>query len=168
MKVIYSSQLSPSESELHSFFEGVFTEIADSGNFLEEQNQNLLSDWFSVAEMNNYLAHGSLIEARLEDGKLIGAIFIGKQNQVSWPDGRKMEIFILGVDENYREQGVAKKLVLAAEEYAAAQKAQKIIVNTHVAMESVHLFYQKIGYEKMGILRDYYDNGDAVFFQKRV
>ena len=90
--------------------------------------------------MIKYLAHGSLIEARLEDGGLIGAIFIGKQNQVSWPDGHKMEIFILGVDANHREQGVAKKLVLAAEEYATAQKAQKVIVSTHVAMESVHLF----------------------------
>lgn len=165
MQILYSHQQNPNKSELSIFFEDVFDELDDNEAFSEDQDQ-ALDEWFSVDEMISYFEHGRLFEARFENNQLVGAIFIGKQNPISWPDGKKMEVFILGVDKNFRKMGVAKKLILLAEEYAFKQQAKKIIINTHVAMSSVHSIYQKIGYKKMGMLTNYYDNGDAVFFQK--
>lgn len=160
-------QLSPHLEELKHFFEEAFTEIEDTARFTPENSQDL-AEWFSVEAMIAYLPEGSLIEARTADGTLVGAVFIGKQNPLSWPDGRKMEIFILAVDRNLRKQGVARQLMAKAEEYAKAEGARSIIVNTHVVMETVHAFYEKLGYVRMGVLEGYYENGDAVFFGKRV
>ncbi len=165
MNISISHQPQPNQTELEDFFEAVFSEIPDTDNFTDDQDQNL-AEWFSLAEMLKYVAYGKLIEARLENHQLVGAIFIGMQNPITWPDGKKMEIFILGVDKNFRGNDISKKLMMAAEAYALEVGAQKIIVNTHVAMESVHAIYQKFGYEKIGVLKNYYDNGDAAFFQK--
>lgn len=167
MNISYAIQSKPNYAELQDFFEAVFAEIPDTENFSAEQDQQL-DEWFSLAEMLKYGEHGKLIEARLEDGQLVGAIFIGKQNPLTWPDGQKMEIFILGVDKNYRGNNISKKLVAAAEDFAREFGAKKIVVNTHIAMDSVHAIYQKFGYEKIGMLKNYYENGDAVFFQKQL
>lgn len=165
MSIFISTQENPSKEELHNFFEDVFAETTDSANFSDDKSQKL-DEWFSVDEMFLYLPNGRLIEARLEDGLLVGCIFIGKQNPISWLDGKKMEIFILGVDKEYRGNNIAKQLIQKAEDFAASQGAQKIIVNTHIDMKNVHTIYKKLGYAEIGILKEYYDNGDAVFFQK--
>jgi ribosomal protein S18 acetylase RimI-like enzyme len=165
MKNIVTRQQHPNALELKQFFETVFTQIEDIKNFSNDKNQSL-NEWFSIREMINYMSNGLLAEARLDNGQLVGALFIGKQHPLSWLDGKKMEIFILGVDKKFRFQGIAKQLVVFAEKFAIDQKSKKIMVNTHIVMESVHQFYKKIGYKKMGVLADYYDNGDAVFFQK--
>jgi len=165
MEISYSPQQNPNLTELENFFEDVFDDLDDNEAFTEDQDQ-ALNEWFSMEEMVSYFLHGQLFEARSQDNQLIGAVFIGKQNPISWPDGKKMEVFILGVNKKYRKIGVAKQLMILAEEFATRHKAKKIVVNTHVAMSSVHRFYQNIGYKKMGVLANYYDNGDAVFFQK--
>jgi ribosomal protein S18 acetylase RimI-like enzyme len=164
-KISFKVNSTPNKNELHDFFEAVFLEIADGSHFSAEQDQKL-DEWFSVDEMLKYLPDGKLIEARLDDGQLVGAIFVGKQNPITWPDGNKMEIFILGVHKDHRGHDIARKLMHLAEEYARELGSKKILVNTHEAMESVHTFYQKIGYTKIGTLENYYDNGSAVFFQK--
>ncbi len=153
--------------ELTAFFEEVFNEIEDGDAFSPEQDQSL-ADWFSVKEMEKYSDYGTLIEERNEHGDLIGALFIGKQNPISWPDGNKMEIFILGVKKEERGKGIAKKIIEKAEQYAQGQGAKKILINTHILQDTVQAMYIKLGYEKMGVLQDYYDNGDAVFFGKDV
>ena len=164
-EVHYQENLQPNRDELHAFFEAAFQELSDSSNFTVDQNQRL-DEWFSVDEMLNYLPHGSLIEARLNNGTLVGAIFIGKQNPISWPDGRKMELFILGVHKQHRMHDIARKLIALSEAYTKKAGSKKIIVNTHALMENIHSFYKKLGYEEMGKLTNYYDNGNAAFFQK--
>ena len=166
MNIQYSIQTSPNQKELHTFFETVFNEIADGGAFTEDQDQSL-DQWFSVDEMCTYLPHGQLIEAR-NDERIVGAIFIAKQHPISWPDGHKMEIFILGVHPEYRGHGIAKELVKRAEEYAALAGAKKILINTHILQEQVQQMYEQMSYERVGVLKDYYDNGDAVFFAKNI
>jgi len=166
MDIKYSIQTKPNSEELHTFFETVFNEITDGGQFSEEQNQSL-DEWFSVDEMKTYLVNGQLIEARNEAG-LVGAIFIAKQNPISWQDGHKMEVFILGVHPDYRGQGIAKELLRSAEQFAVESKAKKIVINTHILQEQVQKMYLSVGYSQMGVLKDYYDNGDAIFFSKKL
>lgn len=167
MSISYSSQPQPNPSELQKFFETVFAEITDSEAFSSEQSQSL-AEWFSIEQMIAYLPYGQLIEARAEGDQLVGALFIGQQNPMTWPDGRKMELFILGVHPQFQHQGIAQQLMSLAEKYASEHGCKKTVVNTHRAMESVHAFYEKLGYTRIGVLSNYYDNGDAVFFQKNM
>lgn len=160
-----NSQAQPNQQELTDFFEKAFEEIDDQDAFTEETDQTL-EEWFSVSSMIEYLPQGMLAEARTKDGTLIGAIFIGKHQPLFWADGHKMEIFILAIDKRYRKQGVAKALLEAAEQYAKKESAEKILVTTHIAMTTVMSYYERNGYSKIGVLQDYYDNGDAVFFVK--
>ena len=158
-------QTKPNQQELTDFLEKAFEEIADQDAFTTETDQTL-EEWFSVSSMIKYLPQGMLAEARNENGTLIGAIFIGKHQPLFWADGHKMEIFILAIDKSYRKQGIAKALLRAAEQYAKKEKAEKILVTTHIAMKTVINYYEKNGYSKIGVLQDYYDNGDAVYFAK--
>lgn len=165
MNIIYSQSHDLNVTELHAFFEKVFSYIEDNNKFSSDQEQRL-DDWFSVEEMLKNILYGALIEARNEDDILIGAIYIAKQNPITWPDGKKMEIFILGVDPDYTRQGIAKELLYRAEQYAKEIGAKKIIINTHVLQEQVQSIYKHLGYKTIGILEDYYDNGNAIFFSK--
>jgi len=139
----------------------------DSARFAKEQRQDL-DEWFSLEEMLKYGVHGSLIEARNNEGKLVGALYIGMDNPMTWPDGKKAEIFILGTLPTERGKGVGTKLMKEAEEVARKMDAKKIMVNTHVLMEADHRFYTHRGYVQMGVLKEYYGNGDAVFFSKNL
>lgn len=167
MNITLNRQKSPNERELTLFFENAFDETDSSAEFSEDQQQKL-DEWFSVPEMIAYLPHGVLIEARNEQQTLVGALFIGKQNPIFWNDGHKVEIVILAVSREYRHQGLAQRLMGEAEKAAQQLGGHKLIVNTHSAMATVHDFYLKQGFTKMGVLENYYENGSAVFFQKAV
>jgi ribosomal protein S18 acetylase RimI-like enzyme len=161
-------QLSPNLSEVKNFFEKVFSEYdsTDIENFADDENQTM-DEWFDVEALLEYLQHGAFIEAR-EGEKLVGAIFIGKQNILNWPDGKKAEIFILGVDPEYRKHGMGRELMKHAEMFGKKLGAKSIIVNTHQSLLTVQQFYERLGYQKIGSLADYYDNGTAIFFKKRL
>ena len=79
-----------------------------------------------------------------------------------------MEVFILGVDADYRGNGIAKNLITKAEKYARDEGAEKIIINTHILQEGVQKLYKKLGYLEMGILENFFDNGSAIFFSKNL
>lgn len=159
--------LTPDSSEFARFFEKVFYKIENGEEFAPEDNQTKLSQWFSIDDMITSLTEGALFEAR--DGeRLVGAIHIGKSNPISYPDGHKMELFILAVDSQYEKQGIASRLMIEAERFAEEFGAHSILVNTHILMKNIHSFYLKRGYREMGVLKNYYENGDAVFFSKSI
>lgn len=168
MTISIRVQNSPDISEIKTFIDNAFNEIdpEDSKKFQDAGNSQSVDEWFSVEEMANYFNKGKLLEARTEKEELVGLAFIGMQNPVSWPDGKKTELFVLAVSPNHRKQGVGKSLLLKAEEIAKEIGSKKIIVNAHVFQEQTHKWYLKQGYKEMGILKDYYDNGDAKFFCK--
>jgi ribosomal protein S18 acetylase RimI-like enzyme len=165
-----STQKNPNIQELTHLFETAFQCLIgnESEKFSDEQDQSLL-EWFDVNEMIHNLKEGGiLLEARDDDNSLVGALFLSKQNPISWPDGKKAEIYIIATKPEARGKGIGKKLVLEAEDAARNMGAKAIIVNTHILMELVASFYEKNGYTKIGILKQYYENGDAVFFLKQL
>jgi ribosomal protein S18 acetylase RimI-like enzyme len=164
-----SVQHKPNWKEIKNFLEASFEELnsTDEDKFSEEMGQDL-DEWFDMNEMQNYINHGVLIEARNDDHALIGVAFIGKQNLLTWPDGHKAELFILAIAQTSRRLGIGGQLLVQIESAAREMGAQSIIVNTHVLMETVQQFYIKNGYQDIGMLKNYYDNGDAVFFSKKL
>jgi len=158
----------PDYQELHNLFERSFNEILhdDSGYFTPELNQDKLSDWFDFDEMLKYLPYGKLVEARDDENQLIGAGFIAKQNPMSWPDGHKAELFIIGILPGTQNKGLGSAILGECEKQAKMFGAESVIINAHSMQPQLHKFYEKNGYKKIGELTDYYANGNAIFFLK--
>lgn len=163
---------SPNRDELYNLFQRAFSEIdsSSSGYFVDNpsMNQDNLADWFDFTEFIKYLSYGKLIEARDNDGLLIGAAFIGKQHPLTWPDGKKCELFIIGLLPGHEHKGLGSQILVFCQEQAKAMGAKSIIVNAHSEQPHLHKFYQKNMYHNIGTLKNYYANGDAVFFQKNL
>lgn len=158
--------------ELHNLFERSFSEILqdETGYFSTnpQLDQDTLADWFDFDEFIKYMPYGSLIEARDENQQLVGAAFIGKQHPISWLDGRKAELFIIGVLPGTQNKGLGSTLLRYCENEAKLFGADSVIVNAHSMQPQLHKFYKKNGYAKIGELKNYYANGDATFFLKKI
>lgn len=167
MNYTISSQQKPDVNELKKVFSDSFDELmdGDQDSFPEALSQGF-SEWFSFDEMIQYMKHGTLVEARLEDSTLVGAAFVGKQNPISWPDGYKATLFILAVVPHVRNHGIGKALLESCEKEAKKFGALKLLIDTHVAMGKTRQFYENQGYTIIGILKEYYGNGEATFFSK--
>lgn len=163
MKITISKNFN--QQELADFFELAFESLLEDPD--NQEIHQTLSEWFDIAQLDKFLKHGVLIEARADD-RLVGAVIAGKQHSLAWPDGRKIEIVILAVHPGFRQQGIASKLMVEVENYALEMQAKSLIVNTHVDMTEVQNFYKKLGFSEMGTLKNYYDNGDAVFLIKNL
>ena len=160
----------PDLAKLKELFERSFTEILhdETGYFTDDLNQDKLSEWFDFEEMIRYLPYGKLIEARDEDNTLIGAGFIAKQHPISWPDGHKAELFIIGVLPGTQNKGLGSSILARCEEEAKSFGAESVIINAHSMQPQLHKFYEKNGYNRIGELVDYYANGNATFFSKNL
>ena len=168
MNIQIISQLNPNISELKTFLENAYKEIdeTDQKRFDEENANQLIDEWFSTEEMSKYLEDGNLLEARTESNELVGVAFVGKQNPITWPDGKKTELFVFAVHPEYRRHGLGKKLLMQVEEGAKKLGSVKLILNAHILQKQMHDWYVKNGFTEIGVLRNYYDNGDAKFFSK--
>ncbi len=162
--------VTPKYEELYNLFERAFNEILhdETGYFTEDLNQDKLADWFDFDEMLKYLPYGKLIEARDDVGTLVGAAFIAKQNPISWLDGHKAELFIIGLLPGTQNKGLGSAILKRCENEAKIFDAQSIIINAHSMQPELHKFYEKNNYKRMGELIDYYANGNAIFFSKKL
>lgn len=69
------------------------------------------------------------------------------------------------VAEKYRGQGIAKRLVIAAQEKGKAMGAHKIWLETGSNWKS-RGFYEKLGFQVRAHLNNYYANHDYVLMDK--
>lgn len=168
--IIIEVNQNPNCDELHNLLERSFNEILhdDTGYFTEELNQDKLSDWFDFDEMLKYKEHGKIIEAREDNQTLVGAAFIAKQHPISWLDGHKAELFIIGILPGTQNKGLGSSILKKCEQEAKLFGAESIIINAHSMQPQLHKFYEKNGYDKIGELQKYYANGNAFFYLKNL
>ncbi len=136
----------------------------DGEKFGEGESQEF-HEWFGIEYLPDYLKFSHVILAE-EEGKLVGGAIVGMQNPLAWPDGKKYELFILGVLPEYRSKGVGRELMAEVEKVAKENGAISVILNTHKLMTHTQKFYTDLGYRIMGELEGYYGNGNAVFMMK--
>ena len=79
-----------------------------------------------------------------EISQLCGWVVVEKR--ISLEAGFKAEITGLVVGECFRRFGVGKKLVSAAENWAAENGLSKIVVRSNIQREESHVFYKNIGF----------------------
>jgi len=150
--------------QIEELFTTCFDELKDGDiEQFDETNNQKFREWFGIDYLADYSKYCDIILAR-EGKKLIGGAIVGMQNPLSFPDGKKYELFILGVLPKYRNRGIGKMLIQNVIEAAKKNNAQTLILNVHVLMTSTQKFYSDLGFTKMGILDNYYGNGAAVFY----
>jgi predicted N-acetyltransferase YhbS len=66
-------------------------------------------------------------------------------------DGIYCRLLVLAVEEAYRRGGVGQALVRAAEQWAVAQGATAMLVNSAHHRQAAHAFYQQVGYKSTGV-----------------
>ena len=84
-----------------------------------------------------------------ENGKIIGTVLAGN-------DGRRGYVYHLCVDENFRKQGIGKKLMDTMIDGMKKEGISKVALVVFAYNDSANAFYEKIGFTKRDDL--YYRN----------
>ncbi|MCF2859485.1 GNAT family N-acetyltransferase [Pseudoalteromonas sp. SMS1] len=87
--------------------------------------------------------HMALV-AHAEDVWLLGWVVI--EHRVTLESGERAEITGLVVSDKARGQGVGKRLVQNAIEWAKAQSLNKVMVSSNITRDGSHHFYRQIGF----------------------
>ncbi|MEE9236060.1 MAG: N-acetyltransferase, partial [Candidatus Acidoferrales bacterium] len=78
-------------------------------------------------------------------------------------------VITLEVREDRRRQGIGRALLETAERWLAQQGARRVRLETAVENQAVVTFWQRMGYETLGVLRGYYlDRLDAYRMEKQL
>ncbi|MGH9378838.1 MAG: GNAT family N-acetyltransferase [Terriglobia bacterium] len=81
----------------------------------------------------------------------------------------EVHIVTIDVTAEARRRGVGTLLIDAAEEWARARDCKYVSLETAEDNRAAQAFYQRRGYEKTGIIENYYENGASAWVMaKRV
>ena len=83
-----------------------------------------------------------------------------------WTWGGCCEVKTLWVHEDRRGQGLGKRLLRAAETEALARRCDLVILDTHSIQAPG--FYQKLGYDIVGVVEGYPQGHQKVFLKKQL
>lgn len=90
--------------------------------------------------------NAEILVAENEDGSLVGYAHISEV--ISLGLNPFVELRAVLVDETQRKKGVGRKLVLAAEEWAAKKGFRQIVISPRIQHEKIHEFCKKLDYEE--------------------
>ncbi len=104
-----------------------------------EQVQSRFERLFTLRDYLTFVAE--------KDGEVVGMVGFTKQFAYEF-DGPYVRVQALVVDEQYRNQGIAEKLMTAVEDWAKAKNCVAISLNSGNREERVaaHQFYKKLGF----------------------
>jgi len=108
---------------------------------------NIWPNGFIVAEHENRII-----------GVLVGVVSAPKEGRV----------LILGVDENMRRKGVGSALLDAFIEECTRYGLKTVTLEVRVTNEVARHFYQKRGFEVIGLIPHYYHDGEDGYQMRRV
>ena len=103
----------------------------------------------------------------LEDERVTGYVCYGKTPMTAGT----FDLYWLAVHPAHRRRGVAQRLVRAMEEELLREGALLVRVETSsaAAYDATRAFYDRVGFERAGLLRDFYKAGnDLVIFAHRL
>ncbi len=79
------------------------------------------------------------------------------------------EILNVAVSPSFRRQGLGEKLLLALEEYAKENGAERLLLEVREGNIPARGLYEKQGFSAFGIRKNYYEDGEnAVVMQKTI
>jgi ribosomal-protein-alanine N-acetyltransferase len=84
-------------------------------------------------------------------------------------NGESADIHNVAVIEDYRRQGIARRLIARLERWASDQGAKKALLEMRVGNFEAMPLYQSLGYQEISRRKDYYGSGlDAIVMSKEL
>ena len=104
-----------------------------------EQVQSRFEHLFTLRDYFTFVAE--------KDDVVVGMVGFSKQFAYEF-DGPYVRVLALVVDEHYRNQSAAEKLISSVESWAKAEKCVAVSLNSGNREEraAAHAFYKKLGY----------------------
>jgi ribosomal protein S18 acetylase RimI-like enzyme len=131
--------------------------------YFEQFNRNWIEKYFWLEEIDRYvlqhpeeaiLAPGGAILMALSGDVVAGTVALKKVS------GTVFEFTKMAVDENFRRQGIAETLSLAAFEKARKLGATKVILYSHSSLHPAITLYKKLGFIQVPMDTDLYKRSD--------
>ena len=91
----------------------------------------------------------AIVATEAKDGDLLGLCTVHLLSTIH-ADGDVAQLTALVVSERSRGRGVGRRLVAAAERWARARGAARIVVTTALHRSGAHAFYERLGYGHTG------------------
>lgn len=129
------------------------------------ENASFVTDRLSRRSFRHWIGteHRALLVAE-NHGQLAGYILI-----IYHPGTRLARIYSLAVSPALRGQGIAQSLIATGEQAARDDGRLYLRLEVNVDNAPAIKLYEKLGYRKFGLYRDYYeDHTDALRYQKRI
>lgn len=140
-------------------------QLGDIKDLVALENASFATDRLSRRSFRHWMTteHNALLVASFED-QLAGYILI-----IHHPGTRLARIYSLAVSPALRGQGIAQALIMAGEQAARDDGRLYLRLEVNVDNAAAIKLYEKLGYRKFGLYRDYYqDHTDALRYQKRI
>jgi ribosomal protein S18 acetylase RimI-like enzyme len=127
-----------------------------------------LEEWMDLNAVVDELSRKGKLLLGYIGTELKAAAFINASASATYPDGCKYQLYFIAVNPEDHHQGYGTLLLRYAEQEAKAAGARSLWLDTPADWPELHKFYIKQGYVDAGVLKDYYSNGDAKFFKKKL
>ena len=157
-------QLSQAEREeiKHSEISIELAKISDLDSISEIEEKNISINKISKEDLKYYLtSENHLIYIAKINGKIVGFILLEITDEIN--------IFTIAVDENYRNIGLATKLIEQAKLIAKKKAINKISLEVGDNNLRAYLLYEKLGFKTRRIRKNYYsDKSNAIEMQLEI
>ncbi|MCX8015655.1 MAG: ribosomal protein S18-alanine N-acetyltransferase [candidate division WOR-3 bacterium] len=102
-----------------------------------------------------------------------GYVFVAKQDDIvlgyldAWQIDDEMHLANIAVAPNYRQQGIASKMLLKLIEIAKKKNIKSIYLEVRVSNKIARKLYEKFGFVNVYTRKNYYPDGeDAIIYKK--
>lgn len=157
-------QLSQAENEKlkRSEVEIEVANIEDLKDIAKLEIDNILVNSMSETQIGKVLADNNYIVFKAKvDKEIVGFIMLQKSDELN--------IDSIAVKKEFRNLGIATKLVQKAEEFAKTEKIENLSLEVSNNNITAYLLYKKLGFVECRIRKNYYADGtDAIEMIKKV
>jgi ribosomal-protein-alanine N-acetyltransferase len=141
--------------------------LVDAVEVFELEKEIFTKEAWSLAQVKEELGGARRLYIGAIDGDLASGRIVGYGGIAV--NGESADIHNIAVVEEFRRQGIARRLIARLERWAKNQGASEILLEMRVGNTEARPLYQSLGYREVRVRKDYYAPGmDAIVMSKSV